>query len=96
MIKASLTGVILTVYVQPKASKTEFVGRHGDALKFRVAAPPFEGEANHALCRHLAKVFSIPQRAVTVYSGQVSRRKRIEVVGVTEEEVRNIFDLSKG
>lgn len=95
MIESTSNGVILTVHVQPKASKTEFVGMHGDALKFRVAAPPLEGEANAALCRHVAKLFSIPQRGVSVSSGQASRKKRIELIGVTEDEVRNILGLSK-
>ncbi len=95
MIETTANGVILSIYVQPKASKTEFVGMHGDALKFRVAAPPVEGEANATLCRHVAKLFSIPQRAVSVSSGQASRKKRIELIGVTEDEVRNILGLSK-
>ncbi len=95
MIVSTSSGVILTVYVQPKASKTEFAGIHGDALKFRVAAPPVEGEANAALCRHVAKLFSIPQRAVSVCSGQTSRKKQIELIGVTEDEVRSTLNLPK-
>jgi len=93
MIETTVHGVILAVYVQPKASKTEFVGIHGDALKFRVAAPPVEGEANVALCRHVAKLFSIPQRAVSVSSGQSNRKKRIELIGITADEVRDILNL---
>ncbi len=95
MIETTANGVILSVYVQPKASKTEFVGMHGDALKFRVAAPPVGGEANAALCRHVGKLFSIPQRRVSICSGQTSRKKRIELIDVTEDEVRNILGLSK-
>lgn len=95
MIVKTKGGVILSVYVQPKASKTEFVGMHGDALKFRVAAPPVEGEANTELCRHLAKLFSLPQRGVSVSSGQASRNKRIQLLGVTEDELRTTFKLPK-
>jgi len=95
MIVKTKGGVILSVYVQPKASKTEFVGMHGDALKFRVAAPPVEGEANTELCRHLAKLFSLPQRGVSISSGQASRNKRIQLLGVTEDEFRTTFKLPK-
>ena len=48
MIESTQKWVILTVHAQPKASKTEFVGVHGDALKFRVAAPPIEGGGQHS------------------------------------------------
>ena len=76
MIHSIRNRVILgPVHVQPNASKTACVGIHGDALKFRVAAPPLGGAANAELCRHLANVLSIPQRAVSVCSGRTSRRK---------------------
>jgi uncharacterized protein len=95
MIEETSQGVILSVFVQPKASKTEFVGMHGDALKFRVTAPPTDGEANNALCRHLAKLFSILQRDVSISSGQASRIKRVSLRGVTEDEVRTTLNLLK-
>jgi len=95
MISLTTNGVILSIYVQPKASKTEFVGMHGDALKFRVAAPPVDGEANSAVCRYLAKLFSIPRREVSIYSGQSSRNKRIQLMGVTEDRIRTTFNLPK-
>lgn len=94
MLEPTSEGVVLIVHVQPKASKTEFVGIHGDALKFRVAAPPVEGAANAALCEHLAALFSVSKSGVTVLSGHTSRRKRIKIVGLTSVQVREKLDIS--
>ena len=36
MVQDTKDGAILTVHIQPKASTTECVGIHGDAIKIRV------------------------------------------------------------
>jgi uncharacterized protein (TIGR00251 family) len=80
-------GAILTVHIQPKASTTECVGIHGDALKIRVAAPPVDGAANEALIRFLAQALSLPLAAVVIESGTGGRHKRVRLRGVTAERV---------
>jgi len=87
-IQDSPEGAILSVHVQPKASKTEYVGLHGGALKFRVAAPPVEGAANEALCTYLAGLFGLPKKAVVVRSGHASRKKRVLLAGVTADRAQ--------
>lgn len=81
------TGVRLTLHVQPRASRTEIAGLHGDALKLRLAAPPVDGAANEALIRFLAERLGVPRSAVTLVSGATSRRKVVEVSGMTAEAV---------
>ena len=54
IVQDTKDGAILTVHVQPKASTTECVGIHGDAMKIRVAAPPVDGAANDELIRFLS------------------------------------------
>ena len=78
---------MFVVHVQSKTAKIEFVGIHGDALKFLVSASPIEGKANDELCRYLAKLFAIFPRTVSVSSGLASRKKRIGLIGMTEEKV---------
>ena len=82
----------MTIRVQPRASRNEVAGVHGDALKVRLTAPPVEGAANEALVDFLATTFGIPARAVTIVSGASSRTKIVELAGVTEDRVRRLTD----
>ncbi|MDQ5918436.1 MAG: uncharacterized protein QG660_1549 [Pseudomonadota bacterium] len=78
----------LTLHIQPGAKKTEVAGEHGDALKIRLAAPPVDGKANAALLAFIAERLGVPKSAVTLKSGQTSRRKVVEVEGESAEVVR--------
>ena len=73
--------ITLTLHIQPGAKKTEFAGLHGDALKIRLAAPPVDGKANEALIKFMAERLDLAKSAVTLKSGQTSRRKVLEVEG---------------
>ncbi|OGW68148.1 MAG: hypothetical protein A3H49_11305 [Nitrospirae bacterium RIFCSPLOWO2_02_FULL_62_14] len=95
-VQDSPEGAVLSVHVQPKASKTEYAGLHGGALKFRVAASPVEGVANDALCAYLAKQFGIPKSHVMVKAGHASRRKRVRLSGVSVSRVREVLGLAQG
>jgi len=77
----------LDVYLQPRASKTELAGMHGGSLKIRVAAPPVEGAANHALIEFIAQRLAIPKSRVRLISGRSSRRKSLEIDGLDAEQV---------
>ena len=87
-LRETREGVLLTVRVQPRASRDEIAGLHGDALKIRLKAPPVEGEANAALLRFLSKRLKIPLAAISIRSGASSRRKTVLVEGIRPEEVR--------
>jgi len=70
---------LLTLHVQPGAKVTAVQGRHGDALKIRLAAPPVDGKANTELLRFLAGALKVPRSAVELVAGQSSRQKRVRV-----------------
>jgi uncharacterized protein (TIGR00251 family) len=72
--------VTFSVYVQPRASKNEIVGQHGDAIKVRLTAPPVDGAANEALIAFLAKEARVSKSAVRIVSGETSRRKVVEII----------------
>jgi uncharacterized protein len=74
--------VIVDVHLQPRSGRTAVVGRHGAALKLRVAAPPADGRANEAACSLLAKTLGVKPGAVSLVSGATSRSKRFRVDGI--------------
>jgi uncharacterized protein (TIGR00251 family) len=84
---AQQDGVILPVRVLPRASKTEIAGVMDGALKVRLQAPALEDRANEALCEFLAHLLKTPKSAVRILSGHRSRSKRVEIRGVTQQQV---------
>jgi len=82
--------------VQPRASRTELAGRHGDALKVRLVAPPVEGAANAALVRYLAEVLDVPRASIKLLSGHSGRRKLVQVTGITTAQAESALRLGVG
>lgn len=74
----------LTLHVQPNARKSEAAGRHGDALKVRVAAPAVDNKANAALVDYLCEALGVPKSAVLIRRGATGRRKVVEIAGGPE------------
>jgi uncharacterized protein len=80
-------GVVFLVRVQPRASKDEIAGEMEGALKVRLRAPAVEDRANEALVEFLAQLLKTPRSAVRILSGERSRTKRIEIRGVTRQQI---------
>lgn len=78
--------VTLHVHVAPGAGKSAVVGRHGDALKLRVAAPPVAGRANDAARSLLAETFDLKDKQVELVAGETSRTKRFKLAKVDVED----------
>jgi uncharacterized protein (TIGR00251 family) len=83
--------VVFSVRVQPRASKDEIAGEMGGALKIRLRAPAVEGRANEALIDFLAVLLKTSRSAVSILSGDRSRVKRIEIRGVTRQQILNLL-----
>jgi len=85
--------VRFAVRVQPRASRSEVVGVHGEALRIRLSAPPVGGAANEQLVIFLADIFAVSRRSVRILAGESSRSKLVEIDGVTE---RAVLDVAEG
>ena len=73
-------GLILSIYVQPRASKNQICGIQGEELKIRLTSPPVDGAANK-LCREfVADLFNVSKSSVEIVSGETSRHKRMRVI----------------
>jgi uncharacterized protein (TIGR00251 family) len=81
-LSAATDGAVLAVHVQPGAKRPGFAGRHGDALRVRVSAPPADGRANDAVLALVASAFGLPRSGVRLLSGGANRRKRVLLAGV--------------
>jgi uncharacterized protein (TIGR00251 family) len=77
----------IEIYVQPRASRTAIAGLHDGLIKIRIAAPAVENAANLALIEFVAKRLGIAKRSVRVASGASSRRKVLEIDGVSAGEI---------
>jgi len=77
----------IVVHVVPRAKVTEVAGRHGDAIRIRLAAPPVDGAANAELVRFLAERLGVPRSAVTIVRGATARRKTVSIEGVDAARV---------
>jgi uncharacterized protein (TIGR00251 family) len=86
--------VVLRVHVQPGAGRTQVQGRHGDALKVSVAAPPQGGRANEAVAKLLVEVFGVKAAEVSIVGGETNRAKRFQIKGLEEDAVRERLELA--
>jgi hypothetical protein len=85
--------VLVRVRVQPRASRDEIAGLHGDAVRIRLTAPPVDNSANDALVHFIAELLLVPRAAVRLVAGGSSRSKVVAITGVTLEEVTSRLGL---
>jgi len=76
----------LRLRVSPGASRSHVVGRHGEAWKVRVAAPPEDGKANDAALDLLADVLRVPRGRIELVSGRTARDKIVALRGLSADE----------
>jgi uncharacterized protein (TIGR00251 family) len=82
--------------VSPGANRAHVVGRHGEAWKVRVAAPPEGGRANDAVVRLLAETLSLPRDAVTLVSGHGARDKIVQLAGLDPTQIERRLSSAAG
>ena len=77
----------LHVRVIPNARRTEITGTREGELLLRLNAPAIEGKANKAAVEYIAKHLGVPRSRVMLISGEKSRHKIFEIVGLGLSDV---------
>ena len=73
-------GLVLRLYIQPKASRDTIIGLHGDEVKVAITAPPVDGQANAHLGKYLAKQFRVAKSQVLIEKGELGRHKQVKIL----------------
>ena len=87
MITVTRGGIIIAVRVIPRAARSGIAGTRDNALLVRLNAAPVEGAANAELIQVLADTLGVARRAVSISSGERSRRKTVLIRGLSADEI---------
>ncbi|WP_028023019.1 DUF167 family protein YggU [Enterovibrio calviensis] len=71
--------LILRLYIQPKASRDQWMGIHGEEIKLAITAPPVDGKANAHLTKYLSKQFKVAKGLIAIEKGELGRHKQVRV-----------------
>jgi uncharacterized protein len=89
-----MSRTLLDIRVIPRAKRSAVAGTRGDAWLVRLQAPPVDGAANEELMTLLAEVLGVSKRAVSIVSGETSRQKRVQVIGIGAEAAYERLSLA--
>jgi len=89
-VSSTADGVIFTLHVQPRASRTEICGIQAGELRLRLTSPPVDDAANRQCIEFLAKALGVPRSRVTIIAGATSRHKTVRVEGITVATVTTL------
>jgi len=87
-LRETADGVVISVYVQPRASRNELCGEIAGELKLRLTSPPVEGAANELCRKYLAKLLGVARSQLELVAGEKSRHKQLLLKSGVVEEVR--------
>lgn len=90
-LRAQADGVLLSVKLQPRASKNEIGAALGEELRIKVTAPPVDAAANQALVELLVETLQCSRGQVELIRGHTSRHKVIKLHGLAVETVAKLL-----
>jgi uncharacterized protein (TIGR00251 family) len=89
-LKSQADGVLLTIRLQPRASRNQIGPPAGDHLRIKVTAPPVDSAANEALIRLLAEHFDLSRSQIELVRGHAARNKVVKIYGIPNDLIARI------
>lgn len=87
LVKSESGYIVLRIFLQPNAKKTECIGIHGNALRIRIMEPAIDNKANNALLLFISEYCGLKKNTVHLLSGETNRIKTIALHGDTDRLV---------
>jgi uncharacterized protein len=95
-IQEGSEGVAFAAKIVPGSSgPTRICGLLDGMLKIKVSAAPEKGKANRCLLKFIAEALGVKKNAVAILSGQTSPLKRVQVSGISADELLKKLNLNK-
>lgn len=85
-------GVLLRVFVQPRASRNQLVGLLDNEMKVRLTSPPVDGAANALCIKYFAKLLGIARSEIELVAGEKSRHKRLLIRHADPAQIARALD----
>ena len=84
-------GIVVSVKVQPNASKDRVIGEHADQIKIAVTVVPEKGKANKAVIKVLSKWLGIKSSDIQIVSGETLREKKVFIKNINDENITRLL-----
>ncbi len=84
-------GVVVSVKVQPSASKDRVIGEHADQIKIAVTVAPEKGKANKAVIKVLSKWLGIKSSDIQIVFGETLREKKVFIKNINDENITRLL-----
>jgi uncharacterized protein len=88
-IKARGENILISVKVQPGASKDIITGSREGFLLIKLCSPPVDGRANDSLIRFVANRLDISRSSIQIVHGIKNRKKLLEIAGISIADAEN-------
>ena len=83
-------GIVVSVKVQPNASKDRVIGEHAGQIKIAVTVAPEKGKANKAVIKVLSKLLGVKTSGIEIVSGETSRDKKVFIRNISKENFNRV------